>query len=336
MADKIRWGILGCGNIAKKFAADLRMVKEAELVAVASRDEQRARDFAEQFGAVQIYTDYESLAKSSIDVIYVATPHGFHYKHVMLCLRFRKAVLCEKAFALNSRQASEMISFARENQIFLMEAFWSKFLPQYKKVIELLDGGLIGDVRWFQADFGFKSPDPAPQRLYDPLLGGGALLDIGIYPVFFAQSLFGKPTAIAASITAYPTGVDEQICMSLVHPGNVISSLTATFAVDTPVQAVIAGTLGRIELRNRFHNPASSIFLIIGKDGKPEEQEVYREDGFGYQFEAQHVTDCLLRGLTESPVMTHQDTLDLMETLDAVRKICGIEYEADRIAKVNE
>lgn len=330
MAEKIRWGILGCGNIAKKFAADLPRVREAELVAVASRDEQRAKDFAEQFGASQFYTDYEDLVRSSVDVIYIATPHGFHYEHVMLCLKYRKAVLCEKAFAINYRQASEMINYAREHNIFIMEAFWSKFLPQYKKVIELLDGGVIGDIRWFQADFGFKAADPMPQRLYDPLLGGGALLDIGIYPVFFAQSLFGKPLQISASMTPYPSGVDEQICMSLVHPQNIISSLTGTFAVETPVQAVISGTLGRIEIRNRFHNPASTIWLVLGKDGKPEEQEVYREDGSGYQFEAQHVTDCLLRGVTESPVMTHQDTLDLMETLDAIRKACGIHYDADR------
>ena len=329
MSEKIRWGILGCGNIASKFAADLRLVREAELVAVASRDETRAKEFAELYGAAHAFTTYEELAKSSVDVIYVATPHGLHYDHVMLCLSHGKAVLCEKAFALNARQASEMINFAREKKVFLMEAFWSKFLPQYKKVIELLNAGTIGDVRWFQADFGFRAPDPAPMRLADPLLGGGSLLDIGIYPVFFALSLFGKPERIEASMTPFPVGTDEQCCMTLTHPGGVLSSLSCSFAVDTPVQAIIAGTNGRIELKNRFHNPASSVFLVSGKDSKSEELEVYREDGNGYQFEAQHVTDCLLEQMTESPVLTHQDTLDLMETLDAIRKVCGIKYHCD-------
>lgn len=329
MSGKIRWGILGCGNIANKFAADLRLVREAELFAVASRDETRAKEFAEVYGATHVFTTYEDLAKSAVDVIYVATPHGLHYNHVMLCLSHGKSVLCEKAFALNARQASEMISYAREKKVFLMEAFWSKFLPQYKKVVELLNAGTIGDVRWFQADFGFRAPDPAPMRLADPLLGGGSLLDIGIYPVFFALSLFGKPERIEASMTPFPVGTDEQCCMTLTHPGGVLSSLSCSFAVDTPVQAIIAGTKGRIELKNRFHNPASSLFLVPGMDGKPEELEVYREDGHGYQFEAQHVTDCLLAQMTESPVMTHQDTMDLMETLDAIRKVCGIKYEAD-------
>jgi predicted dehydrogenase len=333
MAEKIRWGILGGGNIANKFAADLRLVKEAELVAIGSRDEQRAKEFAALYGIPNVYNTYEELVKSAVDVIYVATPHGFHHKHVMLCLNAKKAVLCEKAFALNSHQALEMIRTARENRVFIMEAFWSKFLPQYKKVIELLNSGAIGEVKWLQADFGFRAPDPAPQRLYDPLLGGGALLDIGIYPVFLAQSLLGKPEKIAASMTPYTTGVDEQCCMTLTHPGGAISSLSCTFAVDTPIQAVIAGTLGRIEMHNRFHNPSSTVYLISGKGGKPEEQEVYREDGYGYQFEAQHVTDCLLEGLTESPVMTHQDTLELMETLDAIRKVCGIRYDVDEIER---
>lgn len=330
MTETIRWGILGCGKIANKFAADLRLVKEATLVAVASKDEERGRAFAAQFGAPHVFTSYEDLATSNLDVIYVATPHGFHYEHVMLCLSHGKAVLCEKAFALNLRQAREMVEKARSKKVFLMEAFWTKFLPQYRKVVELINAGAIGEIRWLQADFGFRSPHPTPQRLYDPLLGGGALLDIGIYPVFLAQSLLGKPIKIDASITAYDTGVDEQCCMTLTHNGGVLSSLSGSFAVDTPVQAVISGTEGTIELHNRFHNASCRVYLSKERDVLVE-QEVYREDGYGYQFEAQHVTDCLLNGLLESPVMTHNDTLDLMETLDDIRKVCGIRYPADDV-----
>ena len=329
MKDKIRWGILGCGKIAAKFAADLRLVKDAELYAVASRDETRGNEFAQVYGVPQVFTNYEALAMSNVDVIYVATPHGLHYEHVMLCLYHKKAVLCEKAFALNSRQAREMVALAKSNNVFLMEAFWSKFLPQYRKVIEIINAGTIGKITWVQADFGFCASDPPAQRLYDPFLGGGSLLDVGIYPVFLAQSLLGKPEHISASIIPYDTGVDEQISMILKHRDGVLASLSASFASDTPVEAVIAGKLGRIEMRNRFHNASCQVFLAVGQED-PKEVEVYREDWYGYQFEEQHVTDCLLKNMTESPVMTHQDTLDLMETLDAIRNVCGIRYAVDQ------
>lgn len=329
MTEIIRWGILGCGKIAAKFAADLRLVKEAMLVAVASRDAERANLFAQEYGVPMVFNRYEDLAMADVDVIYIATPHGFHHEHAMLCLRHKKPVLCEKAFALNAQQAREMLAFAKQQQVFIMEAFWSKFLPQYRKVIEIIDSGTIGEIKWIQADFGFLAPEPKPLRLYDPLLGGGSLLDIGIYPVFLAQSLLGKPTHIQAVMTPYNTGVDEQCAMILTFPGGALATLSSTFAAETPVEAVIAGTKGRITLHNRFHNPGSRITVTLGR-GTPEEVEVYREDGFGYQFEAQHVGECLKRKLTESPVMTHQDTLDLMETLDAIRKVCGIKYSVDQ------
>ena len=328
MSNKIRWGILGCGKIAAKFAADLRLVKDAELYAVASRDEAKGKEFSNVFGVSQVFTTYEALIASAVDVIYVATPHGLHHEHTLLCLKNNKPVLCEKALALNHHQVKEMIDVAQKNGVFLMEAFWSKFLPQYRKVIELIESGVIGKISWLQADFGFAATDPPAQRLYDPLLGGGSLLDVGIYPVFLAQSLLGKPEHIAATMIPSSSGVDEQCSMILKHRDGVLASLSCSFVADTPVEAVIAGTLGRIELRNRFHNASARVFLAIGKED-PKEIDVYREDGYGYQFEAQHVTDCLLKRLTESPVMTHQDSLDLMETLDAIRKVCCIRYPAD-------
>jgi predicted dehydrogenase len=328
MSAKIRWGILGCGKIAAKFAADLRMVKDAVLLAVASRDVERGTEFGKTYGAQFVFNSYEELVISNVDVIYIATPHTFHYEHTMLCLSHKKAVLCEKPFAINSRQAREMIALAQSTNVFLMEAFWSKFLPQYKKVIEIINAGTIGRITWVQADFGFDAGEPVPSRLWDPLLGGGSLLDIGIYPVFLAQSLLGKPEEIQGSVTLYSSGVDQQCAITLKHKGGALSSLSATLASDTPVQAVIAGTLGRIEMHNRFHNATSRIYVALGKEA-PQEIEVYREDGFGYQFEAQHVTDCLQQGLAESPVLTFQDTLDLMDTLDAIRKKCGISYNVD-------
>jgi predicted dehydrogenase len=329
MNQKIRWGILGCGKIASKFAADLKYVADAELLAVASRDQANARDFQQQHHAQKFYTSYEELASSpDVDVIYIATPHGFHHEHVMLCLKHKKAALCEKAFGLNTAQVTAMIREARKQKVFLMEAFWTKFLPQYQKVMEIISSGEIGDVKMIQADFGFRAPEPPAQRLFDPALGGGALLDIGLYPVFLAQSILGKPVDIKASISAYPTQVDEQCAMILKFENNALAVLSSTFAADTPVEAMIAGTKGQIRMKNRFHNSIATIEIAFGKD-EPKTVEVHREEGYGYQFEARHVGDCLRKGLTESPVMSHQDSLDLMETLDRIRKAAGIRYSVD-------
>jgi predicted dehydrogenase len=328
MKKKINWGILGAGKIANKFANDLKFVEDAELVAIGSRDAARAEEFATRYQIPKIFNSYEALVQSTdVDVIYVATPHSFHHEHTLLCLNHGKAVLCEKAFALNLRHAREMIKLAREKKIFLMEAFWTKFLPQFDKVQEMIAQGTIGDIRWIQADFGFIS-DPPAQRLFDPALGGGSLLDIGIYPVFLAQTLLGKPKTINASMVPFSSGVDQQCSVTFTYHDGAMASLFSTLATDTPVEAVIAGTKGRIEMRNRFHNAIGKLYLIIG-DHEPKEIAVHREEGYGYQFEARHVNECLKKGLTESPVMTHEDSLRLMETLDVIRGIAGIRYNVD-------
>jgi predicted dehydrogenase len=329
MSNTIRWGILGCGKIAAKFAADLKLVKDAELIAVASRDDARATAFGGQFGAQFIFNNYEDLVSSpAVDVIYVATPHGLHYEHVMLCLRHKKPVLCEKAFALNTRQVRDMITLAQSQKVFLMEAFWTKFLPHYEEAMRLISKGTLGEIKLIQADFGFSVPEPKAQRIYDPALGGGSLLDIGIYPVFIALAVLGKPKEIHAMMTPFETGVDEQIVITMKFGKGALAVLSSTFAAETPVEAMIAGTNARIHMRNRFQNAMGTLELITGRD-KREKIEVPREDGYGYQFEARHVGDCLRKGLTESPVVRHADSLLLMETLDHIRKIAGIKYQAD-------
>lgn len=325
----IRWGILGAGKIAHKFAGDLRLVADSQLVAIASRDADKAHAFAAAFEIPQVFTSYTAMLESpDVDVVYVATPHGLHHAHVMLCLQHRKAVLCEKAFALNRRQAEEMIGLARQQGVFLMEAFWTRFLPQFQQVQDMIQQDTIGEVRLVQADFGFHPDVPVPQRLYDPKLGGGALLDIGIYPVFLAQTLLGKPTAIQALMTPFSTGVDEQCVIIMQFASGAVASLTCTLSAFTPVEAMIAGTRGRIHLRNRFHNAVSEIELAIGKE-KPTPIASPRETGYGYQFEARHVVTCLQQGLTESPLWSHAHTLDLLDTLDAIRAACGITYAVD-------
>ncbi len=329
MNKKIRWGILGCGKIANKFAADLKLVDDAELVAIASRDDSKRHAFAQEFNVKKSFASYEALAAcTDVDVIYIATPHGFHYEHTMLCLQHKKAVLCEKAFALNTRQVMEMISFAKKQQTFLMEAFWTKFLPQYQQVASLVQTGALGELKMIQADFGFRSGPPVAQRLYDPLLGGGALLDIGIYPVFLAISLAGRPVEVQAIMKPFPSGVDEQLAIVLKFESGVLATLHATFDADTPVEAIVMGSEGFIRMKNRFHNATSILEWTQGKN-PPELIEVHREIGGGYQFEARHVNDCLQKGLTESPVMTFADSLLLIETLDRIRKVCGIRYAAD-------
>lgn len=326
----IRWGILGCGKIARKFAGDMPLVEGAELYAVAARDGQQARKFGEEFNAKRSFGSYMELVNCpEVDVIYIATPHGLHYEHVMLCLQHSKAVLCEKAFALTQQQGEAMVAKARAKKVFLMEAFWTKFLPQYQKVREIIDSGMIGEVKLIQADFGFRPDEPVAQRLYDPALGGGSLLDVGIYPVFLAQAILGRPSAVTAMMTPNTTGVDEQCCMILQFDGGALASLASSFTVHTPVEASINGTKGRLLLRKRFHNAIATVTVVYGKDDA-HDIEIEREDGYGYQYEARHVTECLKQGLVESPVMTHTDSLLLLETLDRLRAACGIRYSADR------
>ncbi len=330
MGKIIRWGILGAGKIANKFASDLRWVEDAELRAIGSQNKQKGEEFAKTHNIPIIYNSYQALASSpEIDVIYIATPHGFHHQHAMLCLGHGKAVLCEKAFALNSRQVMEMVELASRKKVFLMEAFWTRFIPQYEMVKTMIDRGDIGEIKFIQADFGFKAPSPLAQRLYDPELGGGSLLDIGIYPVFFVLSLLGKPVALNAIMTPYPSGVDEQIVVNMKFANGALAVLSSTFAADTPTEALIAGTQGRIHMRNRFHNPVGHIEYVKGRD-EVHQINVRREEGFGYQFEARHVGECLRKGLTQSPVFSLQDSILLIETLDKIREAAGIAYAADK------
>jgi predicted dehydrogenase len=328
---KIRWGILGCGRIARKFAADLRLVDDAELTAIASRNKETLELFAKDFPCKHLHNSYEALAANDdVDVIYIATPHSHHYEHTMLCLQHHKAVLCEKAFAINSRQAKEMINTAKERKVFLMEALWTKFLPHYKKLQELLQQKALGDIKSVLVNFGFKTSDKSPQRLFDPLLGGGTLLDIGIYNVFITMSVLGKPDSIEATMTPSPTGVDEQIAVLFKYNNGAMAQLFSSFVTNLPIQAEINGTEGCITLTTRFYEPSATIQLYKQIPGEKEIIVVEKEAGFGYQYEARHVNECLKKGLIESPVLTHTDTLLLMEILDRIRNKARIEYPADR------
>jgi predicted dehydrogenase len=331
--EPIRWGILGCGRIARKFAADLSLVPDARLTAVGARQLENARAFANDFPASHVHGSYEELVSNpEVDVIYVASPHALHHEHTLLCLNHNKAVLCEKAFALNLRQAKEMVETARSRKVFLMEALWSKFLPQYQKLQDLIASGKLGEIKSVIVNFGFIPQAPVPSRLYDPALGGGSLLDIGIYNVFLVLSVLGRPDSIESSMTPSPEGVDEQCAALFKYKNGAMAQLFSTLCSNLGTEAEIGGTRCRVRLSGRYHAPSATIEIFTGREDSKEIISVHKESGSGYQFEARHVGECLRKGLTESPVMTHADSLLIMETLDRIRTAAGIHYTADNIS----
>jgi predicted dehydrogenase len=328
----IRWGILGCGRIARKFAADLALVKDAKLSAVGARELGNAVRFAEDFPASHVHGSYEELVSNpDVDVIYIASPHALHHEHTLLCLNHKKAVLCEKAFALNLRQAKEMVEASRRNKTFLMEAVWSKFLPQYQKLTQLISSGELGEIKNILVNFGFTPQAPVPPRLFDPALGGGSLLDIGIYNVFLVLSVLGRPDIIEASMTPTPEGVDEQCAALFKYKNGAMAQLFSSLSTNLGTDADISGTKSRIRLTSRFYAPSATIELYTGREDSKQLVPVSKEGGSGYQYEARHVGECLRKGLTESPVMSHADSLLMMETMDRIRAAAGIHYAADGI-----
>jgi predicted dehydrogenase len=328
--ETIRWGILGAGRIARKFASDLKYVADAELVAIGSRSQQSADDFAAEFPVKYRHDTYEALAQNpEVDVIYIATPHNLHHENTLLCLRRGKAVLCEKPFAMNTAEAAAMIEFAKLKGLFLMEALWTKFHPHYQKAMEMVGQGQLGEIRSVLVNFGFRPPSPPPARIFDPALGGGTLMDIGIYNIFIAMSVLGRPDEINAVMTPASTGVDEQCSVLLRYKSGAMAQLFSTFSSNLATEADICGSEGRIRLTSRFYDASSKLEYYPGRPDTRQVIDVHKEEGFGYQYEARHVNECLKKGLTESPVITFNDTMALMEVLDATRKVAGIRYQTD-------
>ncbi len=320
----IRWGILGTGNIARQFARGLRSAPDAQLIAVGSRSQASADKFGDEFNVLHRHPTYEALANDpDVDAIYVGTPHPFHCENTLLCLDAGKAVLCEKPFALNAREAQTMIDRAREKRLFLMEAMWTRFLPVLVRVRELLAAGAIGEPRMLTADFGFRADFDPQQRLFNPLLGGGALLDVGIYPVALASMIFGSPDSITARAHLGETGVDEQTALIFGYKGGQLALLSCAVRLDTPQEAIIMGTEGSIRIASPWWVPRS--FSIVKPDKAVEVVNLPFE-GNGYNYEANEVARCINAGLLESPVMPLDESLALMRTLDAARAQMGLVY----------
>ena len=320
----INWGIIGLGNIANKFAQDLLAVENCKLYAVASRSEEKANEFAQKYNATTAYTNYEDLAKdANIDAVYIATPHVFHKAHSLLCLEHGIAVLCEKPFAMNAEEVSQMITKSKENNVLLMEALWTYFLPHYQFVLNELKNKIYGNVLKLEADFGFKSEHSKSSRVWKKSLGGGSLLDIGIYPVFAALSTLGKPNTIKAEATFSNTKVDENCSMVFNYDNNVSAFLKSTFLEQTKTEAIFYCENGTIKVNTQFHCPTT--VTIIDVNGKEKTLD-FNYNTIGYSYEIRHFNQLLRDHKTESDIMTFDFSEKLIQTLDAIRKEINLEY----------
>ena len=320
-----RWGIIGPGRIAHKFAQDLKQVADAKLTAVASRDLGRAQAFAREYGATYSYGSYEEIINCpELDAVYIASPHIGHFEHTLLCLNAKIPVLCEKPFAMNTAQVSEMIHVARSNNVFLMEALWTRFLPSTLKTLEIIASGAIGKVLGVKADFGFKAPYDIYKRTFNKDLGGGALLDIGIYPLFFSYLILGKPAKITAQAIFGETKVDESTGMTLTYSDGTFAFLDATFMTETTCEAFVYGEKGRIRIHPRWHE---SKVLTVEYEDKTTETFTFERPTWGYQYEIEEVSACLAAGKLESDSWTLVDSMNLISLLDAVRKEIGLVYK---------
>ncbi len=317
------WAILGCGKIANKFAADLKLLPNAKLYATASRDLTRAEEFSNKWGFEIAYGSYVDMVNDpKVDAVYIATPHSFHYEQTLLCLNHKKAVLCEKAFALNLHEVNEMVACAQENNTFLMEAFWTMFQPSFNKALEIVRSGELGKLKMVRSDFAFNAPFIEEKRLYNPKLGGGSLLDIGIYPVFAALTALGVPDLIKTQAEFSPTGSEESINIIFKYKSGEMASLTSSFAMHSPVQTDFCCENGYVTLHPRWFTPTDITIWKAGQDPQIIANE--HKIGSGHHYEAQHVMECLDAGLIESPQMSWSQSKNLMGILDRIRIDSGI------------
>ena len=324
MEKRYKWGILAPGKMSAKFTRGLLLLQNVELHAVGSRDISRARQFATEFGFKKAYGSYEELAADSeVDIIYVASPHSHHHEHTMLCLKNKKAVVVEKAFTLNSREAAEMISEAARQKVFLMEALWPPFQPLYRKTREILESGEAGKIIHMNARFGFQAPFSPTDRKFNLDLGGGSLLDIGIYPVIDALWFLGVPDEITAKATFSETGSEDSISIIFGYKDRRMATLYSSFRTAAGIGSDLLCENGNL-LFSRGRDMSQRLTVAI--NGKENVDYSLLPDGMGYHFEAIEVMKCLDEGKLQSNIVPHSFTLDLMTTLDRIRKAAGIKF----------
>jgi len=327
MENKIyNWGILAPGNIARKFATELQQLDNGRVYAVASRNADRAKEFADTFGAERHYNNYEDLvADPKVDIIYIASPHALHAEHAQLCLSHHKPVLCEKALGLNQHEVERMIGCASENGVFFMEAFFTPHQPSYREAKRIIDSGELGKVKYIQGWFGFnKAPYDPSLRLMNPQLGGGALLDIGLYPVFDILYFLGEPGEIAAKAEFAETGVDQGIAITFDYPDGVSASIFASFVAASGVGTDIFCEKGTLRLRR---SSAIDQSLELERPGSEAQRFNWSEQATGgLKLEAAEAMKCLDKRQLQSDIMPHSMSLNLIRTLDKIRKEAGIMY----------
>ncbi|MDQ1601710.1 MAG: hypothetical protein QOD68_3184 [Actinomycetota bacterium] len=320
----VRWGVLGTGGIASAFVADLQFVEGSEAVAVGSRAQESADRFAAEHSLGRAHPTYEALVTDDeVDVVYVATPHPGHHAAALMAIEAGKAVLVEKPFTMDAAEAESLVTAARDRGVFLMEAMWARFVPWAGRLRELLADGTLGEVRQVIADHGGWFAPDASHRLFAPELGGGALLDLGVYPVSFASMVLGTPSRITAVSDPAFTGVDATTSMIMQYAGGAHAVLTTTLLAAGPTTAAVVGTDARVQVDGQFYTPTG--FTLTRRDGTSERFE-HSVDGRGMWCEAAEVVRCLRDGRLESDVMPLDETVAIMATMDEVRRQIGLTY----------
>ena len=322
----VGWGILATGKIARAFAQNLTLLPDARIAAVGARRLESAQAFAKEYGAAAAHGSYQQLVEDpDVDVVYVASPHGLHHEHVMLAFEAGKPVLCEKALTLNAVQAEHLVAEARQRRLFFMEAMWMRCNPMVRRLQQLLGTGELGTVQQVRADLGFVVDKPVTDRLLAPELGGGALLDVGIYPLTFAHLFLGEPDSVAATAALSELGVDLNIALSLAYRTGAVASLSASLTAWSPRTASIATEVGRFDLPAAFHQPRTATWTSDGQSQTLTEDVI----GTGLANEAVEVMRCLRAGETESPLVPHADSLALMRLMDRIRADVGVRYPGE-------
>lgn len=323
MGEKVRWGIIGLGNIARNFVKDLALVNEAQIYAAASRNLEKAKGFADEYNIPKAFGSYKELLEcKEIDAVYIATPHTSHCELSIMAMEHGKHVLCEKPMGINRVEVEKMIVAAQQNKVFLMEALWSRFNPSILKVKQLVETGDIGPLAYLQADFAFYAMDrDFKGRVLNPELAGGSLLDIGIYPIFLAYLLLGKPDQILSTSSFHDNGTEIQTSMIFKYP-KARAILYSGFTSRSEMKAEISGEKGTIYIPTRWHEAQA---YIVEKNGEKEEFSL-PTTGRGYFYEIKEVNECINHGKLESSLWSHQNSLDLINIMDIVRKQNGIEF----------
>ena len=325
--ETIRWGILAAGGIAGALAYAINHTEGAELLAIGSRDQAKAEAFGDRFQIPRRYGSYEALvADPDVDIVYVSSPHPFHYENMRLCLEAGKHVLCEKPFMLNAEQTASIIKLAREKKLFAMEAMWTRFLPSIFKVRELIAEGAIGDVVQVQASFNFSANYDPEHRLFNLKLGGGALLDVGIYPLAFASMILGKPQQIRSLTTLGKTGSDENSTVIMHYAGGQLAILSAGLRASNLRSASIGGTKGAILLPDDFFRAE---YIILHPEGGEKVRHDFPFRANGYEYEVEAINDCLRAGQLESALMPLDETLALSQQMDEIREDWGLVYPGE-------